>query len=376
MGLNLSIERLRRQCEEQIPERYPRVFARVAANRLEQEIAVIARLGQAEVFLAAAEISRFVRNRSIPCRLIGAGCSSIIAYLLGLTEVNPVSFKLLFERFRDPQGRWAPEFMLEIPRDCYQEVVDFATEHYGLETVKAEFMFSEMLDDVKIPYLAAQRVQREVSPAFDLGKIWRMCHFHEDRRVFPMLWEHDADGVFWLERSESRNDLCRLKPGSVGDVAAMIAVSMISAGHVDLMDSYVQQVEHVEPSDGDCRHLASCLDGTSGLILFQEQIMLLMSRLGKAELSDGYILFLAASKKHHAEVDQYRDRFVCNASKHVGQEVASTLFQRIAEAGEYACCKSHHVAEALTVYQAAFLKYHYPDQFKRVLEEVRITIEG
>ena len=83
--------------------------------------------------MAAAEIRRFAWNHGIPCRLILAGSGSIMAQLLGLTDVNRIFLNLFFERFRDPQGRWAPKFHFEVPKERRESVLDFANEHYGQE---------------------------------------------------------------------------------------------------------------------------------------------------------------------------------------------------------------------------------------------------
>ena len=95
--------------------------------------------------------------------------------------------------------------------------------------------------------------------------------------------------------------------------------------------------------------------------------MKLMRGTGNTGLSDGYVFLKAVAQNRKTKVDEYRDRLVHT----FGKKVARALLEWFKEAAKYACCKSHHVAEALTAYQAAFLKYHYPDQFQQVLEEVR-----
>ncbi len=371
MTLNLNLERLRRDCIAAIPRRVPSVFAQTAEYCLEQECKVISKLGKSEEFLAAVEIGRFARREGIPCRLVGAGCSFIIAYLTGLSDVNPVSHELLFQRFRDFEGVAAPPFMFEIPKERCQEVVYFANQHYGPETVKTSFSFLEMLDDVKIPYLVAQKVRERAEPSFELGNIWRICSFHEDRRVFPMLWEGMAEGVYWLEKPDVQDTLRRLEPQSVQGIAALMAVQMISLDQPRILEEYLQRAyEYGQPENG-LEMISECVSDTFGLIVYQEQIMRVMCWLGETNLSEGYRFALAAATRNSAEVTEYRNRFVTNAAEHIGEDAATRLFNRMVEAGQYACCKSHYTAEAVTAYQALFLKHRYPDQFQQVLEEVR-----
>jgi error-prone DNA polymerase len=89
-----------------------------------RELQIVSRLGRDQEFLAAAEIARFARDQRIPCRLVGAGCSFLICYLLGVAEVDPIRRQLCPDRFRDPRGRWAPRFQFEIGRGAVERVVD------------------------------------------------------------------------------------------------------------------------------------------------------------------------------------------------------------------------------------------------------------
>ncbi|MFN3485510.1 MAG: PHP domain-containing protein, partial [Planctomycetota bacterium] len=91
-----GIERLRALCRAELARRYP---PPPPAERLERELGVIERLGFADYFLVVHDIVRYARQRGHPVAGRGSGASSLVAYLLGITNVDPVAFELPFERF-------------------------------------------------------------------------------------------------------------------------------------------------------------------------------------------------------------------------------------------------------------------------------------
>ena len=123
---------LRRLCEEALPLRYREVSGAVRA-RLRRELSVIETTGLAEFFLITWDIMRFARERGIPGQGRGSAADSIVAYLLGITRVDPVEHDLLFERFLHEDHQGTPDIDIDFSTDHREEVIRYVYERYGAE---------------------------------------------------------------------------------------------------------------------------------------------------------------------------------------------------------------------------------------------------
>ncbi|HEX6493788.1 MAG TPA: DNA polymerase III subunit alpha, partial [Candidatus Dormibacteraeota bacterium] len=123
---------LRRLCEEGLPRRYRPVTGAVRA-RLRRELGVIETTGLAEFFLITWDIMRFARERGIPGQGRGSAADSIVAYLLGITRVDPVEHDLLFERFLHEDHQGTPDIDIDFSTEHREEVIQYVYERYGAE---------------------------------------------------------------------------------------------------------------------------------------------------------------------------------------------------------------------------------------------------
>ena len=98
---NDAVRRLHQLAHEGLEQRYVSHLVEPARARLDRELEIIHRLGLSEDFLALGEIRDFARQEGLPCRLTGAGCSSLICFCLQITDVEPFRHGLLFERLCD-----------------------------------------------------------------------------------------------------------------------------------------------------------------------------------------------------------------------------------------------------------------------------------
>jgi DNA polymerase-3 subunit alpha len=128
---------LRRQAETGLVRRYSRDGAdvRAARTRLDQELAVIERLGFTGYFLVVAEIVAFARAQGIPNVGRGSGASSIVSYVLGITSVDPLRHGLCFERFLHPQRRDCPDLDIDLCWQRRDQVIAHVYETYGRDHV-------------------------------------------------------------------------------------------------------------------------------------------------------------------------------------------------------------------------------------------------
>ena len=170
-------EYLRELCEEGLRQRYKNEDLTEYQKRLDFELEVITRMGFVTYFLVVWDFIRFARENKImvgPGR--GSGAGSIVAYTLKITDVDPIPFNLLFERFLNPERVSMPDFDIDF---CYlrrQEVIDYVTRRYGADhvaqiitfgTMKARAATRDVGRALGFPYADVDRVAKMIPS--DLG---------------------------------------------------------------------------------------------------------------------------------------------------------------------------------------------------------------
>ena len=135
---------LRRICLEAIPERYDvdpsaeplSEFGREIMERLDHELAIIKQTGFTSYFLVVWDFIRFAREQGIPVGPgRGSGAGSIVAYLTHITDIDPLGYGLLFERFLNPERVSPPDFDIDLCERRRQEVIQYVREKYGEDSV-------------------------------------------------------------------------------------------------------------------------------------------------------------------------------------------------------------------------------------------------
>jgi len=119
-------------CWEGAARRY-RVIDRAVMRRLEYELDIIDRLGFSRYFLVMWDIVRWARERGIRCAGRGSAGDSLVTYVLGITEVDPLAHGLLFERFLNPARQGAPDIDIDFDANRRDEVINYVYERYGRE---------------------------------------------------------------------------------------------------------------------------------------------------------------------------------------------------------------------------------------------------
>ena len=129
-------------------------------QRLEQELAIIRTTGYSGYFLIVWDFIRYARERDIP---VGPGrgsvAGSLVAYALRITDIDPLEYNLLFERFLNPERVTMPDIDIDFCMDRRDEVIRYVTEKYGAENVAQIITFGSML---------AKGVLRDVGRALDM----------------------------------------------------------------------------------------------------------------------------------------------------------------------------------------------------------------
>jgi len=121
---------LRRLCQEGLHRRY-RLIPQRARTQLEHELSVIKEAGLAGYFLIVWDILRFARERDIPAQGRGSAAGSLVAYLLGITRVDPLQHHLLFERFLSTDIHTMPDIDVDFGHRGRDEVIEYVYSKYG-----------------------------------------------------------------------------------------------------------------------------------------------------------------------------------------------------------------------------------------------------
>jgi DNA polymerase-3 subunit alpha len=199
-------EHLRREAaaglERRLAELYPDATARDARRaeyvaRLEFETRTIAQMGFAGYFLIVADFINWAKGHGVPVGPgRGSGAGSLVAYALGITDLDPLRYALLFERFLNPERVSMPDFDIDFCQDGRDRVIDYVKAKYGAESVSQIATFGTM---------AARAAVRDVGRVLDLGYTFcdgiaklipfqagRQITLKEARQLEPLLAERES----------------------------------------------------------------------------------------------------------------------------------------------------------------------------------------
>ncbi len=192
----------------------------------------------------------------------------------------------------------------------------------------------------------------------------------DDKATYKLFADGNTTAVFQME-SRSARDLCKkLKPTVFEDIVALNALNRpgpLGSGMVD--DFIARKKEQTQTGRGKMEwyfheKLEPVLKSTYGVIVYQEQVMLVAQVLAGYTLGGADLLRRAMGKKKKEEMDKQRDIFVTGATERgVKPELATELFNLMEKFADYGFNKSHSAAYAVIGYQTAWLKCHYPAEF-------------
>jgi DNA polymerase-3 subunit alpha len=475
---------LRELCEEGVPVRYTEVTS-VHRERLDYELSVIEKMGYASYFLIVWDFVRFANEQQIPCQARGSACGSLVAYLLGLSNVCPIKFDLLFERFLDPNRAEPPDIDIDFCRDGRQAVIDYTKEKYGKEsvaqigtfgTLKAKAAIRDvsrvlsiplprvneiaqmvpdelnikLVDalakspDLKLAYEGDPQVREMIDIAIRLEDLARSAGTHaagvvvgdrplvdyiplqritgkedvitqwdgprveqagllkmdflgltnltildktvknvqkhrgldidpeklplDDPATFALLQRGETKGIFQLESGGMRDLLTKMKPDRFNDIIATSALYRPGPLEGGMVMTYVNVKHGIEPVPKVHPIVDEILAETYGVMVYQEQVMRILNRVGGIELSSAYGCIKAISKKKLKAIAKYREEYIAGAQKNGLSGTKSVeLFDMIEKFAGYGFNKSHSTAYAAIAYQTAYFKAHYPVEFMAAL---------
>jgi DNA polymerase-3 subunit alpha len=190
----------------------------------------------------------------------------------------------------------------------------------------------------------------------------------DDPDTYDLLQRGDAKGVFQLESDGIRELLKRMRPDNIRDIIAIMALYRPGPLEGGMVDDYVN-IKHgrAQPSYAH-PVMQEVLAETYGVMVYQEQIMRILNRLGGIELSSAYACIKAISKKKEDIINARKVDFLAGAqARGLDRDTAAEIFDLIVKFGGYGFNKSHTAAYAQVGYQTAYLKRHFTPEFMAAL---------
>ena len=488
----VAADYLREQVKEGFAHRFPKGEDE-AWQRIEFELATIEQMGFVDYFLIVWDFIRYAKEKGIavgPGR--GSAAGSLVSYCLGITDINPLKYNLIFERFLNPERISMPDIDIDFCFERRGEVIDYVADKYGRDHVAQIVTFGTMLARaairdtgraLNIPYGEVDTVAKlvpselgmtlqhalEVSPQLrelrdqsptvrnlldmagrlegmprhssthaagvvitkepldsyvplqksdellvtqypmgtleELGllkmdflglrtltllqKASDMIRRHtpdftlegtepDDAAVYALFTKADTEGVFQFESAGMRAMLLGMKPTCFEDIVA--AIALYRPGPMDSIPKYIENKSDPSRVTYASPLLRDILDVTYGCIIYQEQVMAIVRKLGGFSLGRADLVRRAMSKKKHEVMEQERANFIYGITgedgsvevegcirRGVPEAVASRIFDDMVSFASYAFNKSHAAAYALVAYRTAYLKHYYPKEFMAAL---------
>ena len=196
----------------------------------------------------------------------------------------------------------------------------------------------------------------------------------DDPETFEMISRGQTSGVFQMESTGMTGVCVGLKPRSIEDITAIIA--LYRPGPMDSIPRFIACKQN--PKLIRYRHpsLEPILSVTYGCIVYQEQVIQIFQKLGGYSLGQADMVRRAISKKKAAQIQKEKDAFIhgdkernitgCVANG-IPEETAEAIYQEIYDFANYAFNKAHAVSYAVVAYQTAWFKCHYPREYMAAL---------
>ncbi|OQB11570.1 MAG: DNA polymerase III subunit alpha [Candidatus Omnitrophica bacterium ADurb.Bin205] len=188
---------LRKLCDEGLNKRFDKVNPEIM-QRLEHELKTIIKMGFVSYFLIVWDFIHYAKNKGIPVGPgRGSAAGSLVSYLLGITDLNPLKYGLLFERFLNPERMGLPDIDIDFCYEGRQQVIDYVTNKYGQENVAQIITFGTM---------QARAVVR------DVGRVMGMSYADVDRIAKMIPAELDMTLKKALENESELHNLFKTDP--------------------------------------------------------------------------------------------------------------------------------------------------------------------
>jgi len=454
-------------------------------ERLDYELDVIKTKGYAKYFLVVGDLLREARERGILTTIRGSVAGSYTTYVLGITNVDPLEYRLPFERFLNPQRPSAPDIDMDFADNRRDEIIQYAKEKYGEDKVAQIGTFGTMMARAAVRDVAralghsyatgdriaklipmgsqgfAMTIDRAIDIEPDLKKLYQkdsesrevidlakkiegrarhvgvhaagvvispiplneiapiqvdsksgkyitQYEMHsvgedgvgllkfdflgiknlailadavkrvkkirdididieniplDDPQTFEILARGETMGLFQLNGSGMTSFLKQLKPSSIHDINAMVA--LYRPGPMDMIPTYIERkhnptlVTYLDP------RLENILERSYGVITYQDDVMMTAIELAGYSWLDADKLRKAMGKKIPEVMDAEKDKLLKGFVEHgkLTPSVADKLWKLIEPFAAYGFNKAHAASYGRVAYQTAYMKANYPVEY-------------
>ncbi len=190
----------------------------------------------------------------------------------------------------------------------------------------------------------------------------------DDKKTFQLLQSGDTKGVFQLESGGIRDLLQKMKPDHFRDIIATNALYRPGPLEGGMVQQYIDVKHGRKPAEYKLDVLREILEETNGVMVYQEQVMQILNRLGKIPLAAAYTCIKAISKKKEKVIAANYEEYMTGAVEQgLSKKDAQDMWDMILKFAGYGFNKSHSTAYAAIAWQTAYLKAHYPVEFMAAL---------
>lgn len=350
-------------------------------DRIEHEVKQICDLRFESYFLFIADLLRGTfENMNIyhgPGRSSVAG--SVVAYCLGITDVDPLKYGLLFERFINPIGVSKVQIDIDVEYDERLRIVDYLKQNYGDD---------QLAHLIELECLAQQSAVIQVGKVltFDIIglrilSIMKECFKNiehrygceimksatnppkDDEQTFRLFQEAHTVGVFNFESDEMRKYLKIFQPSTFEELVALYA--MYRPRIMDCIDGYTKRKHGLEAITYDHPIMEKYLKDTCGVIIYQEQLMLLSQEIANFTPEESDLLIRAVFCRRLTQQETALKEKIIRGGMENGytEEFLEKIWRDWMRCGNYLFNKSHAVCYTWLAYKMAYLKAHYPEEF-------------
>ncbi len=216
---------------------------------------------------------------------------------------------------------------------------------------------------------ARMLAEQETGGPIDLNAI-----DYNDPAVMAMIGAGKCEGVFQLESAGMKSFMKELKPQSLEDIIA--GVALYRPGPMDFIPQYIRGKSRPDLVRYECPQLKPILEPTYGCIVYQEQVMQIVRDLAGYTYGGSDVLRRAMSKKKAKVMEEERQNFVYGnpekgipgcISRGISEQTANHIYDEMLDFAKYAFNKSHAAAYAIVSFQTAWLKYYHPVAFMAAL---------
>ncbi|MDD3466088.1 MAG: DNA polymerase III subunit alpha [Campylobacterales bacterium] len=453
--------------------------------RLEVEIDVINKMKFPGYMLIVWDYIRYAKENGIPVGPgRGSAAGSLVAFALEITDIDPLPYNLLFERFLNPERVSMPDIDTDFCQDRREEVIEYVARAYGRLNVAQVITFGSLLAkgvirDVArvmgLPYAEADKLAKlipeklgitlkeayeqepKIKEALELdpkvAKVWdfavkleglkRNAGTHaaglvisneelwhktplfksnvgtiatqydgrfledvdlikfdflglktltvvdnavkiiketygediiwgkmamDDPKVFELIQSGATLGLFQIESSGMQNLVTRLKPTSFEDIIAILALYRPGPMESGMLDDFIERKHGRKAIEYMFPQLKEILEPTYGVIVYQEQVMQIVQKIGGFSLGQADLVRRGMGKKDIKYIEEQKAVFAEGAAAQgLDGKKAEELFDLILKFAGYGFNKSHSAAYAMITYRTAYLKAYYPTAFMAAL---------